>query len=58
MRSDQILTTASAAKIAGISVSSMVRACGDGQIKYFRTPGGHRRIHLADLREYMATRKD
>lgn len=53
-----ILTTRDAAEIMGCSGATVVRACDDGKIKHFRTPGGHRRIYFSDLRDYMLGRKE
>lgn len=52
-----ILTTNQVAKILGYSVSTVMRACDDGKLPCFRTPGGHRRIHMSDLRDFMARKE-
>lgn len=52
-----ILTTAGAAEILGYSPATVVRACDAGKLKCFRTPGGHRRIYLSDLRDYIAAKE-
>ena len=52
-----ILTTKDAAVYAGYSSATVVRACDAGKIKHFRTPGGHRRIYLSDLVDFMAAKK-
>ena len=38
------LTTTSAARMAGVGVSSIKRWADDGKLRTVRTPGGHRRL--------------
>jgi excisionase family DNA binding protein len=51
-----IMSTGQAAKFANVSTATVVRACDDGLIEYFTTPGGHRRIKLTEVRRLMAHR--
>lgn len=51
-----IMSTGQAAKFANVSTATIVRACEDGLIEYFTTPGGHRRITLTEVRRLMAYR--
>lgn len=53
MDASTILTTAEAARIRGCSPATIVRACDSGELGCFKTPGGHRRIHLGNLRYWM-----
>lgn len=49
----QILTTAEAAKLLGVSVRTAQLLIESGPLKSWKTPGGHRRVHLADVLAYM-----
>lgn len=51
-----IMSTGQAAKFANVSPATIVRACEDGLVEYFTTPGGHRRIRLSEVRRLMAHR--
>lgn len=53
MDPSMILTTSEAARIRGCSPATIVRACDSGALGHFTTPGGHRRIHLGNLRYWM-----
>lgn len=46
---DRVLTTGEAADMVRVQSRTIVHWCDDGKLKYFRTPGGHRRIRLGDL---------
>ncbi len=50
---DTLITTAEAARIAGVGVTSIKRWADDELIRVIRTPGGHRRVVKADLVEFI-----
>jgi len=50
---ETLLTTAEAAQIAGVGVTSIKRWADEDRIRAVRTPGGHRRIVKADLLEFI-----
>jgi excisionase family DNA binding protein len=45
------LTTTEAARMLGLSVDVVVRMIRAGKLPAWRTPGGHRRLDLADVIE-------
>ena len=45
-----------AARLLGVSVSSLRAWAANGLVPHERTPGGHRRFHREELREWMAER--
>jgi MerR family transcriptional regulator, light-induced transcriptional regulator len=47
------LTTTSAARMAGVGVSSIKRWADDGKLRTVRTPGGHRRLIRSDLVAFL-----
>ncbi len=51
--SDELLTTAEAARIAGIGMSSLKRWADQNLIRCVRTAGGHRRFHRHDLDAFL-----
>jgi excisionase family DNA binding protein len=51
----EALSTAEAARLIGVAVQSMINWINQGQIKAYRTPGGHRRIERADLVAFLKT---
>jgi excisionase family DNA binding protein len=46
---ERILTTGEVALRMHVDARTVVHWCDSGKLKYFRTPGGHRRIRLSDL---------
>lgn len=52
---DEVCTTQEAARLLGISVTSVQQLVEAGVIEAWKTKGGHRRIPLAALRAYKAT---
>jgi excisionase family DNA binding protein len=52
-----ILTTFQAARLCGVSHKSIERWIDAGYLRGFRTPGGHRRVHRADLLEFIQKRR-
>jgi excisionase family DNA binding protein len=50
----QVLTTAEAAKLLGVSVRTAQLLIESGPLRSWKTPGGHRRVYLADVVAYMA----
>jgi excisionase family DNA binding protein len=53
----EILTTFQAARLCGVSHKSIERWIDAGYLRGFRTPGGHRRVHRADLLEFIQKRR-
>ncbi|MDG1754794.1 MAG: helix-turn-helix domain-containing protein [Rhodothermales bacterium] len=49
----ELLTSTSAAKLAGVGVSSIKRWADEGKIRAVKTPGGHRRFVKTDLVDYL-----
>lgn len=47
------LTTTQAARLASISPSTMLRAAQAGQVKAFKTPGGHFRVDPNSLKNFV-----
>lgn len=47
------LSTSKAARLIGVGVVSIVNWIDQGQIKAGRTPGGHRRIRVEDLIDFL-----
>lgn len=54
---DEILTTAQAAKLLGVSVRTAQLWVESGEIPSWKTPGGHRRIPRAAIVDMLASRK-
>ena len=50
---DVVLSTKDAARICQVALSTIVYWFDKGLIKGYKTPGGHRRIFLKDLHEFM-----
>lgn len=48
-----VLTTAEAARLLGVSVRTAQLLIETGPLKSWKTPGGHRRVYLADVQSYM-----
>jgi len=49
------LTTSEAAKLAGVSIQTIIRQFDEGALRGFVVPGSaHRRIPASHLREWMA----
>ena len=49
----EYLTTTSAARMAGVGVSSIKRWADEGRLRTVRTPGGHRRLIRADFVAFL-----
>jgi MerR family transcriptional regulator, light-induced transcriptional regulator len=49
----KLLTTTSAAKLAGVGVSSIKRWADEGKLRTVRTPGGHRRLVHSDILSFV-----
>ncbi len=49
---ESLLSPKKAAKILGVSESSIKRWCDAGQIQILKTSGGHRRISIASLMDF------
>ncbi len=49
----ETLTTTSAAKLAGVGVSSIKRWADEGKLRTVKTPGGHRRLVLSDIMAFI-----
>jgi excisionase family DNA binding protein len=56
-QSGDILTTFQAAKLCGVSHKSIERWIDAGLLPGYRTPGGHRRVHRADLLGFVQARR-
>ncbi|PKN00728.1 MAG: histidine kinase [Elusimicrobia bacterium HGW-Elusimicrobia-1] len=52
MNSELVITTFEAAKILSVDISTVINWINAGRIAAYKTPGGHRRIKLSDLREF------
>lgn len=49
----EVLTTAQAARLLGVSVRTAQLLIENGPLKSWKTPGGHRRVYLEDVVAYM-----
>jgi excisionase family DNA binding protein len=49
------LTLGAASKLLGVSESTIRRWADAGEVRSFRTPGGHRRVREDDLRQIVAS---
>jgi excisionase family DNA binding protein len=49
----EALSTAQAARLLGVAVQSVINWINQGQLKAYRTPGGHRRIEPASLVTFL-----
>lgn len=56
MTSRQLLPVSAAAKLLGVSASSLRAWAAAGQVPHVRTPGGHRRFDVAELTRWLAAR--
>jgi len=52
---DELLTTAQAAKISGVSKMTVTRAVKAGRITPLRTPGGHFRFRRRDVEALLSS---
>lgn len=50
---EEYITSTSAAKLAGVGVSSIKRWADDGKLRTIRTPGGHRRLIRSDFMAFL-----
>ncbi|MFT5141460.1 MAG: excisionase family DNA binding protein [Rhodothermales bacterium] len=50
---DDLITTAEAARIAGVGVTSIKRWANEALIRVTRTPGGHRRVSKSELVRFL-----
>ncbi|OGR61233.1 MAG: hypothetical protein A2X36_13135 [Elusimicrobia bacterium GWA2_69_24] len=50
---ERVFTTFEAAKLCGAFHTTVINWVNKGKLKARCTPGGHRRIHLSDLRAFM-----
>lgn len=57
MKRGHTMTTTSAAKVCGVSSSTLLRAVKARKIKASKTPGGHYRVTLADVRAFMGGKR-
>lgn len=51
----QILTTAEAAELLGVSPQTVVNYADAGKLACFKLPKGHRRFHRSDVLELTVT---
>src|SRR5437773_3543518 len=54
---DQLLTSHQVGALLQVNPSSVKKWVNEGRIAAFRTPGGHRRIRVADLVEFLDVHK-
>jgi excisionase family DNA binding protein len=54
---DELLTSSEVGELLQVNASSVKNWVNEGLISAFRTPGGHRRIRVADLVEFLALHK-
>lgn len=52
----KLITTKRAAELLGVSVGTVQKYCDSGLIKMFKSIGGHRRIPLESLNDYILSR--
>lgn len=52
MNSERVITTFDAAKILSVDISTVINWINAGKLAAYKTPGGHRRIKLSDLRDF------
>jgi excisionase family DNA binding protein len=55
--SDSLLTSYQVGALLQVNPSSINKWIADGRIPAYRTPGGHRRIHAADLLSFLTAHK-
>lgn len=53
--SDELVTSAEAADISGVSKMTILRAVKAGKLKPLRTPGGHFRFRRGDVDKLLST---
>ncbi len=53
LHADQLLTSHQVGDLLQVNPSSVKKWVNEGRIVAFRTPGGHRRIRVADLLEFL-----
>jgi excisionase family DNA binding protein len=53
---DQWLSLKDASEILGVHFTTLRKWADEGEIRVFRTPGGHRRFSIADLRRFLEDR--
>jgi excisionase family DNA binding protein len=54
MANDEVLTTTQAARLLGVSVRTAQLLIEGGTLRSWKTPGGHRRVYLAEVLEFIA----
>ena len=52
-----VLTSHQVSRLLQVSPSTVVSWTNSGRLQSFRTPGGHRRVRLADLRDFLVQSK-
>lgn len=50
---NQVLTTGEAAVLLGLTSPTVARRIDAGKLTGFRTPGGHRRIRMAEIQAVL-----
>lgn len=53
---DALLSVSTAARLLGVSASSLRAWAAEGKVPHLRTPGGHRRFRRSDLDGWLAER--
>ena len=56
LNDEKLLTSHEVAKLLQVNASSVVKWTKDGILPTYRTPGGHRRVLVSDLREFVVKR--
>src|SRR6187401_3370429 len=57
-RNMDILSTRSVAEVLGVSEATVKRWADAGTLRCFRTPGGHRKFRLRDVKAFLADQQD
>jgi excisionase family DNA binding protein len=55
---DPVLTTAAAARLLGVAVSTTQLWLESGALPSWKTPGGHRRVRLSAVMQLLAAKAD
>ncbi len=56
MDTETLLTSAEVAKLLQVDATSIINWSKKGYLKYYRTPGGHRRIKAGDVVDFVRSR--
>lgn len=53
-----VMSTGDVAELFGVNVKTVIRWADEGKLRYFRTPGGHRRYRAEDVRPFLEIDQD